>query len=267
MQPQQSKGMNFNQTQETARNIVYGFCSIFSMPVEVILRPQYGTRYFQPQIAVFSVVTMLTLSMISSLAMSYTNPLFMAAHIYKQPQGLFSIGSLCELFIFMMFLHAPRLYSRMIHMDREPHSEFEGPALFFFQLIPGGKSFYFTRVALEPALVVIAAVLLNRFFIFRDDLELFLIFSALCLSLKSFISWRAQWETIRKIMDAQFSAPIIASLLEDKASQKDLEQIHLASFPKDIPDNIRRSAAAHMAYVASSGATVLDSKGDSNASN
>jgi hypothetical protein len=245
---------------------IYGFCSIFSMPVEVILRPQYGTRYFQPQTALFSVVAMLVLSMISEFASSYSNPLFIAAHIHREPQGLFGIGSLCELFIVVILLHTPRLYRRMIHMDLEPHSEFEGPTLFFFQLVPGGKSFYFTRIVLEPALVMIVAFVMNRLFIFRTDLEYFLMFSALCLALKSFVSWRVQWELIRKIMDAQFAAPVIASLLDDKASQKDLEQIHLASFPKDIPTDIRRSAAAYMAYVASSGATILDPKGDSNAS-
>jgi hypothetical protein len=267
MQPQQNRGMHINQTQETARNVVYGFCSIFTMPVEVILRPQYGTRYFPPQIALFSIITMSALSMISSFVSSYSNPLFMAAHIQRAPQGLFGIGSLCELFIVAMLIHTPRLYRRMIHMELEPHSEFEGPALFFFQLVPGGKSFYFTRIVLEPALIFIVAFVMNRLFIFRTDLELFLMFSALCLALKSFVAWRVQWELIRKIMDIGYSGPIIASLLEDKASPKELEQIHLASFPKDIPDNIRRSAAAHMAFVASSGITILDPKGDSHASN
>jgi hypothetical protein len=266
MQQQQNGSMNFQNLQDTAKNLVYAFCSIFSMPVEVILRPQYGTRYFQPPIAFFSIVMMIILSMISEFASSYTPPLFIAARIQRPPQGLFGIGSLCELFIFLIFLHTFRLYRRMIRMDLETHSEYEGAALFFFQLMPGGKSFFFTRIVLEPALIVLTAYVLNKLFIFRNDLKCFLIFSGFCLAVKSFIAWHVQWELVRKIMDVQFSAPIIANLMENKASQKDLEQIHLASFPKSVPDNIRRSAAAHIAFVATSGTTILDPKGDSNAS-
>ena len=41
-----SGAMNAEHLQNTALNGVEVVCSIVSMPVEMIIRPQYGTRYF-----------------------------------------------------------------------------------------------------------------------------------------------------------------------------------------------------------------------------
>ena len=35
-------------------NVVYNVCGIFTTPVEMALRPKYGTRYFSPIILFFS---------------------------------------------------------------------------------------------------------------------------------------------------------------------------------------------------------------------
>jgi hypothetical protein len=253
MNPQETGQLNVSNLQDTAKNVVYAFCSVFAMPVEVILRPWYGTRFHEPAFAFFSIVAMLILSMASSLmSSSFIPPLLIAARI-QRPHALFGIGSLCELFLFLLFLHGLRLYRRMWNMSLEMHSQFEGPALPFFQLLPGGGSFWFTRIVLEPAFVILTAFVLNRLFIFRDDLEAFLIFSGLCLAMKSFISWYVQWEMLRKIFDMQYAGPIIASLVEGQANPKDLERIHLASFPNDVPSDIRKSAAVHIARVVSGG--------------
>jgi hypothetical protein len=177
MNPQETGQLNVTNLQDTAKNVVHAFCSVFSMPVAVILRPWYGTRFHEPAFVFFSMVMMLILTMASSvMASSFIPPLFIAARI-QRPQALFGIGSLCELFFFLLFVHGLRLYRRMFNMSLEQHSEFEGPALPFFQLLPGGGSWWFTRIVLEPAFVILTAFVLNRLFIFRDDLEAFLIFS------------------------------------------------------------------------------------------
>jgi integrase len=47
MNPQQPDTTTpINQLQNIAMNIVEVFCSIICLPVEIILRPQYGTRYY-----------------------------------------------------------------------------------------------------------------------------------------------------------------------------------------------------------------------------
>jgi len=263
-QQQQQQPMNANSLQDRARNIVYGFCSIFTMPVEVILRPWYGTRYFDPYIPLFSLVALFTIHGLSQFVSPLGSLLFIAARI-QRPHELFDLGSLCRLFFLMLVIHNIRLYRRTIHMHLEKHSQFEGPALFFFQLIPGGKSFWVTRIWLEPLFVIVAAFFMHKLFLFSSALESFLFFSAACLALKNFLVWRVQWEIFRKILDMQYAAAAMAGLVHGQPNEKELEQIHVASFPKDIPSDLRRSAAAYMATIIAPGTTIPEPQGDSHA--
>jgi hypothetical protein len=266
MQPQQPQQMNPNTLQDRARNIVYGFCTVFTCPVEVIIRPWYGTRYFGPFIPLLSLFTLFALAGLAEFTTPFTSPLFMAARM-ERPHELFDLGSLCHLFLLLLLLHGIRLYRRAIHMHLEKHSRFEGPALFFFQLVPGGKNIWVTRIFLEPLFVFLTASLLHRLFIITSPLESYLWLSAACLALKNFLVWRIQRDFIRDILDIQNAAPIIVDLVQDMASDKQLEPIHLASFPKDIPADIRRAAVTYMASIISPGTTIPEPKGESHAIN
>ena len=167
--------------------------------------------------------------------------------------GLFSIGSLSKLYFLLSFVHGIRLYRRMIDMSREQNSEFEGPPLPFFHLLPGSGSFWFTRIVLEPAVVFVAATLLEGIFIFQSGLSTYLHFAALALAMKNFIGWYKAWEYLRQLMDMRFAAPIIAKLVENQATEDDLAPIHLASFPKNLSPDIRQAAVSHIARVVLAG--------------
>jgi len=43
--------------------------------------------------------------------------------------------------------------------------------------------------------------------------------------------------------------PIIARMLEDRATDDDRNVLHLASFPKTLPPDIRRTMLSHLARV------------------
>jgi hypothetical protein len=244
--------MNINQLQSFAMNVVANVCSIFTMPVEIILRPHYGTRYFAVPIVFFSAILMVILPLFSSAADSVVSMIPFSAPA-RPPAGLFSIGSLSSLYFFLVFLHGFRLWRRMIHMELEEHSEFEGPPLPFFHLIPGGRSFWFTRIVIEPVFVFILATLLEGSRIFQSGLATYLHIAALMLAMKNFICWYRAWEYVRKLMDARHVSPIIAKLLENKATEDDLAPIHLASFPKTIGSDLRQAAASHIARSFSAG--------------
>jgi hypothetical protein len=243
---QQESPININQLQNMAMNIVETVCSIFTMPIDIILRPQYGTRYFSVPVIFFSALLMLLLPVFSSAADSFVHmiPFTGAA---PPPLGLFGIGSLSSLYFFLSFLHAFRLWRRMIYMDLEQHSEYEGPPLPFFRLIPGSGSFWVTRIVFEPLFVFIGATLLQGVQIIQSGLATYLHMAALMLAMKNFICWYRNWEYIRKILDTRFVGPIIAKLVENKATASDLAPIHLASFPKNISPELRQSAASHIA--------------------
>jgi hypothetical protein len=48
-------------------------------------------------------------------------------------------------------------------------------------------------------------------------------------------------------MDARFAGPIIAKLVENRATEEDLATVHLASFPKNLSPDLREAAVSHIA--------------------
>jgi hypothetical protein len=250
-QPQSEPAMNFDQLQQLAMNVVEGICSIVSMPVEIILRPQYGTRYFPVPVVFFSAMLMIFLPLLSSAATGVVN---MIPFTHAQmPIGMFSIGSLSKLYFFLAFLHGIRLYRRMIYMELENLSQFEGPPLPFFRLIPGSGSFWFTRIVLEPIFVFVLATVLEQIFVIQSGLSIYLHIAALMLAMKNFICWYRAWEYIRQILDMRFAGPLIAKFVDNKATEDDMAQIHLASLPKNLSPEIRQAAGVHIARVYSPG--------------
>src|ERR1039458_8581470 len=73
------------------------------------------------------------------------------------------------------------------------------------------------------------------------------------LAMKEYVSWYRQWEFLRGILDLRNIAPIIAKVTENKASDDDLATVHLASIPRDMADELRRSFASHIARAFSPG--------------
>jgi hypothetical protein len=132
-------------------------------------------------------------------------------------------------------------------MEREAHSQYEGPALPIFQLLPKGKSFWVVRVVLEPAFVLVLAIVLQDLFIAQSNLSLYLKLAALALLMKQFIAWFRAWEYMRITLDTRISAPVIAKLADDQASEAELEPLHLASIPRNIDPEIRKATIAHIA--------------------
>jgi hypothetical protein len=88
---------------------------------------------------------------------------------------------------------------------------------------------------------------LKDFFIIQSGLATYLRLAAIALAMKNFVSWYRAWEYLRDLLDARNAAPILAKLVENDATEEELSTIHLASFPKDVPEAIRAQAAASIA--------------------
>jgi hypothetical protein len=265
--PQQHQNpLNIEQFQNGAMAIVQGFCSIFSMPLDLILRFKAGSRYHNPSTMFFASGLMLVMPMIEDTLSSFNSPIFMAARI-QRPHALFDIGSLSKLFFVLCLIAGFRTYKRMWKPELEEHSRFEGPPLPFFEWLPGGRSFWLVRLAYEPAAVLIAAMILQSLLIFTPGLAHFLQFGALCLAMKNFITFYRNWEFLRNTLDIAHMGPILAKFVENSASTEELNSVHLASLPKDISPELRRSTAVHIARVISPGIAIPEAKGDFNANN
>jgi len=247
----ESGGFNLFQLPDIAMNMVENFCSVICRPVELIIRPWHGSRYFTVVVIFLSNGLMIFMPIFSAVTTGIIS-MIPLVHVLP-PIGLFGIGSLAKLYFLLSIIHGIRIYRLMINPETEEHSEFEGPPLPFFHLLPKSDSFWFTRIVLEPAFVFLTATVLGHMFIFQSGLVTYLQFSAMALAMKGFIGWYRSWEYIRNIMDARFAGPIIAKLADNSATEADLAPIHMASFPKNLPDDIRQAAASHIARALSDG--------------
>ncbi len=241
----QQPPQNINQLQDTMLNVVYNFCTIFTIPVEMVLRPQYGSRYFPPVLMFFTGILMVVLPVFSAMADGIIHMIPFAR--FTAAVGLFGIGSLSKMFFLGSMIHGLRTWRRMIHMELEENSLYAGPPLPFFRLLP--CSFWTTRIIAEPLFVFTLSIVLPNFFILQSSAANYLAFAALMLAMKNYVAWYQQWQFIRALLDTRNAAPIIAKLMENKASDEDLAAMHLASFPKNLPDDERRAFTAHIARV------------------
>jgi hypothetical protein len=249
MQPQRSahsEGINLERLNTSALNIVEAACSVVAMPVEIILRPWYGTRYFPPPIICFAALLMILLPAISAVITGLVSLIPFGPHI-APPVGIISMSLWAQIFFLQCAVHAVRLYRRMTRMHTEACSTYEGPPLPFFALIPWSRSWWLTRIVIEPVFVLIAATVLHDLLIIQSGLATYLQFAAVTLAMKEFIAWYVSWQYLRDLMDAKNAGPILAKLVDNQATEAELSTINLASFPADIPEEIRTQAAISIA--------------------
>jgi hypothetical protein len=246
--PQQQPA-DINRFQDGMINVAYNVCSIPSMPVELVIRPLYGSRYFPPLIQLCAAGLMILLPVFSQLAEGFSHMVPFLR--FQGAMGLYGIGSISKLFFICSFIHGIRIWRRMLRPLRELHSHYEGPALPIFGLFT--RSFWITRIILEPALVFTLALVLSNFFILQPSAAHYLEFASFCLAMKQYIAWYKQWERIRDVLDARSTAPILAKIVDNTATDEDRATIHMASLPKDIPEDLRRDTAVHIARAFSNG--------------
>jgi hypothetical protein len=227
--------------QDLMMNVVYNVCSIVTMPVEMALRPQYGTRYFSPVTQFFTSVMMMLLPVFSAMADSFSRFLPFGFHGLN---GIFGIGSLSKLYFAAGFLHGLRIWRRMIHMDREEHSYWEGAALPIFNILPG--SFWIVRIIYEPIFVIIVALVLGNLFILQGSAAHYLELAAVMLAMKQYVAWFARWQFLRDLMDARNAGPLIARAVDNRASEEELSAIHVATI-RNLPDDQRAAFTSHIA--------------------
>ena len=234
---------SIDRWQDSMINIVYNVCGIFTMPVEMALRPFHGTRYFSPIILFFSAAMMLFIPLFFGIAGAVGRAL---PFVRVQAQlGLIGMWGVSKLFFLGCVAHGVRKWRLMLHMDREKYSFSEGPPLFFFGWLPNA-TFWRIRIIYEPLFLAALSIVLPNFFIIDAATGYFLFASALCLVMKNYTAWYLQWQQLREFMDMSFAGPVIARFAENPEADQELETIHLASFPKDLPPDVRNAAISHL---------------------
>jgi hypothetical protein len=242
--PAQQPPANIDHYQDAMINVVYNVCTIFTIPVEMVLRPQYGSRYFPPVLMFFTAVLMTLMPIFFAVADGIGHMVPFVR--FAAPVGLFGIGTFSKLFFLGSLIHGLRIWRRMIHMELEENSCYEGPPLPIFRLIP--CSFWMTRIIVEPLAVLALSIVLPNFFILQSSAANYLALTAFMLFMKQYVAWYQRWQFLRNLMDMRNAGPLIAKIVDNTASDDDYSSMHLAS-TKNLPDGIRSDFTAHIARV------------------
>ncbi|HTU44897.1 MAG TPA: hypothetical protein VMF91_07535 [Bryobacteraceae bacterium] len=254
--PQQSilggGNLSVQQTYELGLKVVQGICSIIALPIEYALRPLFGSRYFNPITTFFSCVLMFVLAGAGALG-SFMPSRFGGPPAGVVHRGLIGLATLSALFFLGNIIHGVRVYRRMLHPEREAHSEFEGPALPFlaalFARLPHGHRFWPVRIVYEPLAIIIATVTLSVLGVLNRPAAMYLLTAAVLLSIKCAMEWYRAWLHIRILLDGQAAAPIIAAAIKGTATEDDMARIHLAGFPKSLSPELKAAAIAQRTGV------------------
>ena len=159
-QQDQTGAMNAEHLQNTAINGVEFVASVVSMPIEMMLRPWAGSRYFSVPVAFFSALLMMALPLFFLVMTSFLQ-MIPFAHM-ATPRGMFDFASFFQLYMLLCAFHSVRIARRMLRPELEDHSRFEGPPLPIFSLVPWCRSFWKTRVIVEPLFVLLVSMVFAR---------------------------------------------------------------------------------------------------------
>ena len=237
--------MSIDQLQDRALNIVYNGASLFTMPLEMVLRPRYGSLYFSAANQFFTAILLTILSAFFTVTLT-VGQMIPFVH-FRGPVGIYGLGSLTEFFFLAGIVHGVRIWRRMIHPETEDIATFEGSPLPIFGWLPQGGSHWVIRIVYEPVLVFALSIVLSTLLIIQSPLMLYLQIAALMLAMKSYVAWFKHWSYIRRLMDLTNAAPIIARIVNNTASNEEMARVHLASLPTNLPPDIRKATIAHVA--------------------
>lgn len=215
-----------------------GVVSIPSLFLEIFIRPRFGTRYF------FIVTPILTWILLQVWLLG-TMVLGMLPFA-PQRVGVFNIGSLLVLFDITCIVHGIRVWWLMTHMNAESDSEYEGPRLPIYNMLPNHDSWAWVRVVYEPATCLFSTILAFRLHIIGISAFVFLLVATFCLFFKTIILWYEGWQYIRILRDNQSRSEILRDLAAGRPAPQTIGGVVLAGIPSDIMPETRNAIAHSM---------------------
>ena len=108
-----SQEFRVENLQNSGLNLVKTASGIAAQPVEILLRWQYGTRYYPIPVTFFAVAMMMGLPLFLA-AINLLGGIIPFLHIGAAP-GMFDIASLAKVYFAVSIFHAYRTWRRMIH--------------------------------------------------------------------------------------------------------------------------------------------------------
>lgn len=216
-----------------------GVTAIIAMPIELAMRPRFGTMYFHPVTAALGCLLM---QLITAFGLAAQPAARAAAGGHSAPIGM---GVVYLLFCVACLVHTPRLWRRAMHMELEEDAEDEGPALPFFRLLPMA-GWGMTRIVYEPLSIVLAGIVGYALGLIEPFVLAYLLLVSAALAWKNAIRWYEVWRVIREILNNQSRGRTLQTFVKGKASPATVGPFVLAAAAAASPA-LRRTIATSIA--------------------
>lgn len=184
--------------QRYIRMVIIGGCNGFCLPLEMVLRPRYGTRYFLLTSYAWSWGVMQ-----SWLALSWVIRIFraLAPGIPAETRPV-DMGTVLLIFYALFVYHVIRLRRLVVNMNLEKDSEMENSGWKLLRYLPSGKLWTRQRMVYEPVICAAMTIGLYRAEILAFPATAFLLIGSISLSLKATMIYWQGWEFVRGGRDA-----------------------------------------------------------------
>ncbi len=199
-----------NQMMKGLAMLAKNVCSLLTFPFEMLLRPQFGSRYFH--------IILMCLSLPCWQAICFASGIF-GGKAYGSLILVIAIWSGC---VYNGF----RIWKLMLHPEQEKDSEREGEPI-----LKLSDSWAIQRIVYEPLAILIAAILFKLIGVFNLILTLCVVASAAALCLKNIITWYEAWTYLRDMLDQQGRIPIIQAISAGKPAPTTIGRFTLSSIP------------------------------------
>ena len=193
--------------QRYMRMFIVGCCNGFCLPLEMVLRPRYGTRYFLLTSYAWSWGILQGWVILSWLIRAFRA---LAPGIPAETRPV-DMGTLLILFYVLFIYHVIRLRRLVVNMNLEKDSEMENPGWKLLRYLPRGKLWTRQRMVYEPIICIAFAVGMYRSEILALPAAAFIMIGGVCLSLKATMIYWQGWEFVRIGRDAMARTEIMRS--------------------------------------------------------
>lgn len=179
---------------EKVLEVAKGILTTWAIPVEMWVRPGFGSEYYNPIQVICSL-------MITQCVFGLSVLLRVGAHMipekWRPGSCLIGMGVVLVLYYVTLAYHGWRVSKLMKNMDLEFDSQEDGDTIRAMQALPKGTNWVRARVWYEPSLIIVLSLTLWAVRLMDIYATLFLVFCAVSLWCKAALLTYEAWHYVR----------------------------------------------------------------------
>ena len=220
-----------------------GYLGTLTLPLDMILRPRFGSQYYSWTQAMASVMAYKFALLVAALMTAALNELYFHKHYHWTAYTT----------VFWMLAlwgavgYTVHRVARMVtHPEQEQDSQSDGPGLSIFRRLPHGNSWAWVRMVWEPLAVSLTATTLTLLGLIPYFFLPFLYVCCFALFMRAAVTYWNGWRYCRDMLDQINHAPVIQAIADGAEPPEKLGRTLFTSIPATTPPAQRKAIAMKM---------------------